>query len=67
MIGIDRRDFEGRPKDIEHHQIDIRRKKTQDIFRQEQLAAVGEGPPIETAAPVASDALRNAARCARVT
>jgi UDP-glucose 4-epimerase len=40
VIGIDRREFVGRPKDIEHHQIDIRRKKTQDIFRQERLAAV---------------------------
>ncbi len=40
VIGIDRRDFVGRPKDIEHHQIDIRRKKTQDVFRQERLAAV---------------------------
>ena len=40
VIGIDRREFEGRPKDIEHHRIDIRRKKTQDIFRQEQIAAV---------------------------
>src|SRR5687767_6337127 len=28
VIGIDRRPFEGRPKDIEHHQIDIRRKRT---------------------------------------
>ena len=40
VIGVDRREFEGRPKDIAHHQIDIRRKKTQDIFRQERLAAV---------------------------
>lgn len=40
VIGIDRRDFPGRPKDIAHHQIDIRRKKTQDIFRHERLAAV---------------------------
>jgi UDP-glucose 4-epimerase len=40
VIGIDRRDFVGRPKDIAHHQIDIRRKKTQDIFRHERLAAV---------------------------
>jgi UDP-glucose 4-epimerase len=40
VIGIDRRDFEGRPKDIAHHQIDIRRKKTQDIFRQAPIAAV---------------------------
>jgi UDP-glucose 4-epimerase len=40
VIGIDRRDFEGRPKDIEHHKIDIRRKKTQDVFRQEKIGAV---------------------------
>ena len=40
VIGVDRRDFEGCPKDIAHHKIDIRRKKTQDIFRQERLAAV---------------------------
>jgi UDP-glucose 4-epimerase len=40
VIGIDRRDFVGRPKDIQHYQIDIRRKKTQDIFRHHKLAAV---------------------------
>ncbi|APR77583.1 UDP-glucose 4-epimerase [Minicystis rosea] len=40
VIGIDRRDFDGRPKDVEHHKFDIRRKKTQDVFRQQQIAAV---------------------------
>lgn len=40
VVGIDRREFVGRPKDVAHHQIDIRRKKTQDIFRQGNLAAV---------------------------
>jgi UDP-glucose 4-epimerase len=40
VIGIDRRPFEGRPKDVEHYQIDIRRKKTQDVFRQRKLRAV---------------------------
>lgn len=40
VIGIDRRDFPGRPKDVEHHQFDIRRKKTQDLFRQHHIAAV---------------------------
>ncbi|HEX9296360.1 MAG TPA: NAD-dependent epimerase/dehydratase family protein [Polyangiaceae bacterium] len=40
VIGIDRRPFEGRPKDIEHHQIDIRRKKTRDIFRGTPIRAV---------------------------
>jgi UDP-glucose 4-epimerase len=40
VIGIDRREFEGRPKDVQHYRFDIRRKKTQDIFRQQKLAAV---------------------------
>jgi UDP-glucose 4-epimerase len=40
VVGIDRRDFEGRPKDIQHFQFDIRRKKTQDVFRQQRFAAV---------------------------
>ncbi|MDC0742674.1 NAD-dependent epimerase/dehydratase family protein [Polyangium mundeleinium] len=40
VIGIDRRSFEDKPKDIVHHQVDIRRKKTQDVFRHERLAAV---------------------------
>jgi len=40
VIGIDRRPFEGRPKDVEHFPIDIRKKKTQDVFRQHRLAAV---------------------------
>jgi UDP-glucose 4-epimerase len=40
VIGIDRRNFRGLPKDIIHHQVDIRRKKTKDIFRLERPAAV---------------------------
>ena len=40
VIGIDRRPFDGRPKDIEHHQIDIRRKKTRDVFRSTPSRAV---------------------------
>ena len=40
VIGIDRRQFEGRPKDIEHYQIDIRRKKTRDVFRSARISAV---------------------------
>jgi len=39
-IGIDRRSWELKPKDVEHHAIDIRRKKTQDVFRQEKVEAV---------------------------
>jgi len=40
VIGIDRRPFRGKPKDITHHQVDIRRKKTKNIFRNERPAAV---------------------------
>jgi UDP-glucose 4-epimerase len=40
VIGVDRRDFDGKPKDIAHHRVDIRRKKMQDIFRMERLGAV---------------------------
>lgn len=40
MVGVDRRPFPGRPKDIVHHQIDLRRKKTKDLFRQGGIRAV---------------------------
>ena len=40
VIGIDRRAFPDRPKDIEHHEIDIRRTKTRDLFRGGDVAAV---------------------------
>jgi UDP-glucose 4-epimerase len=33
VVGIDRRGFHDKPKDVEHHQVDLRRKKTQDVFR----------------------------------
>lgn len=33
VVGIDRRPFAGRPKDIEHHQVDLRSKRARDIFR----------------------------------
>ncbi|MBI5526986.1 MAG: SDR family oxidoreductase [Deltaproteobacteria bacterium] len=40
IIGIDRRPFDDRPKDVIHHQIDIRRKKAEEIFRSRQIGAV---------------------------
>jgi UDP-glucose 4-epimerase len=40
VIGIDRRPFPDKPKDIVHHQIDVRRKKTRDIFRSGDIRAV---------------------------
>ncbi len=40
VVGIDRRPFVGRPKDIVHHQFDLRRKKTRDVFRAGGIRAV---------------------------
>ncbi len=40
VIGIDRRSFVGKPKDIVHHQFDLRRKKTRDVFRAGGIRAV---------------------------
>jgi UDP-glucose 4-epimerase len=40
VIGIDRRPFTDRPADIDHHQIDLRRKRTQDVFRAGGIRAV---------------------------
>ena len=40
VIGIDRRPFDGKPKDIEHHQVDLRSKKARDLFRQGDIAAL---------------------------
>ena len=33
IIGIDRRPFRDKPKDIDHHQADLRKKKVEDVFR----------------------------------
>jgi len=40
VVGIDRRPFIGKPKDVVHHELDIRRKRAQDVFRTERPAAV---------------------------
>lgn len=40
VVGLDRRPFPARPKDIQHYQIDIRRKKVQDVFARERIRAV---------------------------
>ncbi len=40
VIGIDRREFSGKPEDIVHHQLDLRRRKTRDIFRSGGIDAV---------------------------
>jgi len=33
VVGLDRRPFPDRPKDIEHFEIDLRRKKAKEVFR----------------------------------
>jgi UDP-glucose 4-epimerase len=38
--GIDRRPFPEQPKDIEHHQLDIRKKKVDDVFRRHRPEAL---------------------------
>lgn len=40
IIGIDRRPFPGKPKDIEVHQLDLRKKKAEDVFRKNDIKAV---------------------------
>jgi UDP-glucose 4-epimerase len=40
VVGVDRRDFEGKPKDIEHQKLDLRRKKLKDVFRHGDVSAV---------------------------
>lgn len=40
VIGVDRRRFTDKPKDIEHAQVDIRRKKLKDVFRATPIDAV---------------------------
>jgi UDP-glucose 4-epimerase len=40
IIGIDRRPFAGRPKDVEMHQLDLRKKKAEDVFRKNDIRAV---------------------------
>ena len=40
VVGIDRRPFHGKPKDVVHHQFDLRRKKTRDVFRAGGIKAV---------------------------
>lgn len=40
IIGLDRRPFPEKPKDIQHFQLDIRRKKCEGIFRNNKIKAV---------------------------
>jgi UDP-glucose 4-epimerase len=40
VIGVDRRPFPDKPKDVVHQQVDLRRKKLKDVFRAGPIEAV---------------------------
>lgn len=40
IVGIDRRPFPGRPKDLDVHQVDIRKRKAEDLFRKGRIKAL---------------------------
>ncbi|HEU4384611.1 MAG TPA: SDR family oxidoreductase [Anaeromyxobacteraceae bacterium] len=40
LVGIDRRPFPEKPKDLEHHQLDVRKKKVEDVFRRRRMEAL---------------------------
>ncbi|HEY1811888.1 MAG TPA: NAD-dependent epimerase/dehydratase family protein [Kofleriaceae bacterium] len=40
IVGLDRRPMPGRPKDIEHHEVDLRSKRAREIFRANQVDAL---------------------------
>ena len=40
VVGVDRRPFADRPRDVVHEQVDIRRKKLKDVFRAQPIDAI---------------------------
>jgi UDP-glucose 4-epimerase len=40
VIGVDRRPFTDRPKDVEHHQLDLRKARLDEVFRHHRPQAV---------------------------
>jgi UDP-glucose 4-epimerase len=40
VVGIDRRPFPDKPKDIQHHQFDIRKKRVEEVFRHGRIEAL---------------------------
>jgi UDP-glucose 4-epimerase len=40
LVGLDRRPFVGKPKDVEHLEVDLRSKKARDVFRAGDVAAL---------------------------
>jgi UDP-glucose 4-epimerase len=37
VVGVDRRPFAGKPKDIDHHQVDLRKAKVEEAFRRHRI------------------------------
>ncbi len=40
VVGIDRRPFPGKPKDIQHHAVDIRKARVEEVFRHGDIEAL---------------------------
>jgi UDP-glucose 4-epimerase len=40
VIGVDRRPFPGRPRDVEHVQVDLRKRKADEVFRRGDVEAI---------------------------
>lgn len=40
VVGLDRRPFLQRPKDIEHHELDLRKRRVDDVFRRHRVRAI---------------------------
>ncbi len=40
IVGIDRRPFREKPKDIAHHQVDLRKRKVGEVFRRHRVEAL---------------------------
>jgi UDP-glucose 4-epimerase len=40
VVGLDRRPFPGKPKDIDHFQLDIRKAKVEEVFRRHRVEAL---------------------------
>ncbi|RLB58539.1 MAG: NAD-dependent epimerase [Deltaproteobacteria bacterium] len=40
LVGIDKRPFKGKPKDVVHYQVDARRRRAENIFRHHRVRAL---------------------------
>jgi UDP-glucose 4-epimerase len=40
VVGIDRRPFQGKPKDIDHYQVDLRKARVEEAFRRHRVEAL---------------------------